>query len=409
MDIAFPNIRHLRAFREVVRLHGISAAAEAVHLSQPAVTQAIAGLEARLDTPLFDRRPEGMFPTEEGALFAARVTVMFDLLDQGAIDAVRQAGRRDDQTGARADETFPQRVTAAQLRALVAIGDHGSFSLAARATGVSQPSIHRAGRDLEKLAGIALFAPDRKGVDLTPAAELFARAVKLAASELRQGFSELSARRGRDSTTITVGSLPLSRSSILPRAIHGLLAGHAGVQLRNVDGPYDELLKGLRHGDLDLLIGALRDPVPTDDVAQEPLFDDPLALFVGPSHPLAERRGIRLQDTLDFPWIAPPATTPAGSYLYRTLKIDALPQTPVRIVSSSMVMVRGLLMQGDYVTILSQHQTALEQAQGVMVALPITLPDSARPIGLTTRKGWTPTPTQARFLALIRAAAQEGL
>ena len=45
MTLDFPNIRHLRAFIKVAELGNISRAAEAVHLSQPAVTHAIANLE----------------------------------------------------------------------------------------------------------------------------------------------------------------------------------------------------------------------------------------------------------------------------------------------------------------------------------------------------------------------------
>ena len=41
-------------------------------------------------------------------------------------------------------------------------------------------------------------------------------------------------------------------------------------------------------------------------------------------------------------------------------------------------------------------------------ALDLPLPESARPIGLTLREGWMPTPTQARFLDLLRAAATDG-
>jgi hypothetical protein len=70
-----------------------------------------------------------------------------------------------------------------------------------------------------------------------------------------------------------------------------------------------------------------------------------------------------------------------------------------------MVLVRGLLARGDYLTILSPHQAEVEIAHGDMVQLDMDLPDSRRPIGLTTRTGWVPTATQARFLDLIRAAA----
>lgn len=401
MTIEFPNIRHLKAFKEVAEQKGISAGAERIHLSQPAVTQAIAGLEKALDLTLFDRRPDGMFVTEPGGMFLSRVQRLFQALEQGAAQAVRMAGGRN----SKAAVNFHNQVTAAQLRAFVAIWKTRSFSLAARDIGISQPSIHRAGRDLEKLSGMVFFRTSRNGIDLTPQAEVFARAVKLAAAELKQGYEEITHLKGRDSTRIAVGSMPLSRTLILPRAIHGLLGEGNDIQVRTVDGPYDELLRGLRYGDLDFLIGALRNPAPIDDVTQEPLLNDPLAVVAGPNHPLVGRKKIELGETLSYPWIAPPKNTPAGSYLHRALGIAELKETPVRIVSSSLVLVRGLLARGNYVTIMSRHQCAVERALGLMVPLEVELPDSRRPIGLTFRVGWTPTPTQTRFLDLIRAAA----
>jgi len=409
-NLEFPNIRHLLAFREVALAQGISAAAHKVHRSQPAMTQAIAGLERQLDTALFDRQAGGMFLTPAGDLFFARVCRMFDHLAQGAREAVQMEMRqrlrqKERQKHQRPSPGFYLNTTAAQLRALVAIGQAGSFSVAARQTGLSQPSIHRAGRDLERLAAMPFYTTTGKGVELTRPGAAFTRAVRLAKAELQQGLDELGQLKGEDSTRITVGSLPLSRSTILPQAIHDILQEKANVQLRNVDGPYPELLRALRHGDLDFLIGALRDPVAADDVVQEPLFSDLLTVVAGPGHPLAERAGLTLKDTLAYPWIAPPRETPTGDYLYRQLGIGQMDNTPVRIVSSSLIMMRGLLARGKYLTILSQHQATLEISLGQIVPLAVTLPDSARPIGLTYRAGWLPTATQTRFLDLIRAAA----
>jgi len=399
---SFPNIRHLRAFKEVAEHQSVSAAAQKVHLSQPAVTQAISGLEKSLEVPLFDRRPEGMFTTPTSQAFLLRVQRMFANLEDGAARAVQAAGKRT----RRSDADFFKNTSASQMRALVAIWETGSFSLAARRVGVSQPSIHRAGRELEKLADIPFFQATRRGVELTPAAEFFARGIKLAAAELQQGFDEIALSKGRDSTRISVGSLPLSRTAILPEAIHALMAAHDGVQVAAIDGPYDELLRSLRYGDLDFLIGALRTPTPTDDIVQERLFDDALTVVAGPNHPLVGQENVTLDETLKYPWIAPPRTTPSGSYLFRTLGIGARDSTPVRIVSSSLVLVRGLLSKGEYVTLLSLNQMAVEQDQGLMVPLNVNLPDSTRPIGLTFRKGWHPTPTQASFLNSIRTASR---
>lgn len=403
MAFAFPNVRHLYAVQEVAQLNRINLAAEKVHLSQPAVTQAVAKLESALSARLFDRRPEGMFPTEMGELFLARVARALGFLKEGE----RQARRRAGKTEGPGRRDFHRLTTAVQLRALVAVARTGNFSHAARELGVSQPAVHRAAKDLERLSGMVFFDTVRRGVELTAPAEVFAHNVRLAMAEIEQGHFEMGEYLGRDSTRIRVGALPLSRSAILPAAMDALLRDSPGrVQLHCVDGPYAALLRDLRFGALDFLIGALRDPAPAEDVEQEPLFDDPLAVVAAPGHPLAGQRSVTLEQTLAHPWIAPPRETPSGSYLYEILKIPQRPDTPVRIVASSMVLVRGLMMRGDYLTIMSRRQIEVELATGALVALPCPLPGSARPIGLTFRRGWQPTPTQARFLDLVRAQAR---
>ncbi len=401
MVFDIPNIRHLRGFREVAHCHSITAAAEREHLSQPAITQAIAKLESTFGVALFDRRSDGMFATPIGALFVERVGRALDHLQAGARDASRLGNR----ARARGFRDFDRLLTVAQLRALVAMSDASNFSMAARNLGVSQPTIHRAARNLERLSGLTLFEGSPAGITLTPAAQALAQHTKLAFSELRQGFDEIGEFLGRDSTHIVIGSLPLARTFILPRAIDAMVREKAHVQIRVVDGPYDELLHSLRDGDIDCMIGALRAPPPVDDVVQEKLFDDPLAIVAGNGHPLSGRQKVTLDDTLRYPWVAPPKTTPAGSYLFNTLKIQDLPETPVRVVTSSLVLMRGLLTTGPYITIISLHQIRHEHRQGLLVPLPIDLPDSYRAIGLTYRQAWRPTRTQSAFLANVREAA----
>tara|TARA_B100001057_G_scaffold491003_1_gene580360 strand:- start:1038 stop:1220 length:183 start_codon:yes stop_codon:yes gene_type:complete len=48
---------------------------------------------------------------------------------------------------------------------------------------------------------------------------------------------------------------------------------------------------------------------PSDEIAQEVLFQDRLVIVAHPSHPLAVRRNIPLDHTLSYPWIAPPKET----------------------------------------------------------------------------------------------------
>ena len=399
----FPQIRYLYVVSEVFRHGRISDAADVVHLSQPAATQSLMRVEEALGTPLFDRSPQGMIATEAGGLFQPRLAHIFDHLQQGDRQARRKATRAE---GEKPHKSFHRFCSPGQIRALLAVAKTGSFNQAAFELGISQPGVHRATRELASLAGFALFDQTRGGVVLSAPAEVFAHHARLAVSEFRQAVFEINEFLGRDITRIRLGSMPLSRSAILPAAIDELLgvAGD-GVQVNCVDARYPSLLRDLRFGELDFLLGALRDPLPANDVEQEELFNDSLAIVVRPGHPLARQALVSLDDTLAYPWIAPPLETPSGEYLSNTLRIDERPDTPVRIVSSSQVMLRALLARGDYVSIASKRQIESDEQLGALVRLPIALPGSERAIGLTFRKGWRPTPIQNSFLDIIRRNA----
>ena len=395
----FPNIRHMRAFLETARSGSVSIAADRCALSQPAATQAIKRLEAGLGTPLLVRRSRSFALTPCGAFFAQRVAQALQHLHDGAKAAIRGAEKRR--------APFDRLVTASQLRTLIAVAGSGSFTVAARRLNLSQPSVHRAARGLEEVAGVAFFKATPSGVELTQAAQAFVLGAKLAQAEIRQGIEEIGEELGQGQASFVLGSLPLARTAIVPKATHAMIAANPGIQIRIEGGRYEDMLRALREGDMDCMIGALRDPPPADDIVQERLFDDALAIVAHPTHPLAGRKGLTLDDTLAFPWIAPPKSAPAGHYLFETLRIHERPETPVRVVSSSLVMLRGLLAQGPYVSIISRHQIAVEEHTGLIVPLDIPLTGDRRPIGLTTRAGWRPTQTQARFLDLLRANARQ--
>ncbi|MEJ7930550.1 LysR family transcriptional regulator [Ramlibacter sp. AN1015] len=64
---ALPSVRQLRAFLTVYQVGSVSAAAEQLALTQPAVTVLLRELEARLGLRLFDRSTRALRPTEAAA------------------------------------------------------------------------------------------------------------------------------------------------------------------------------------------------------------------------------------------------------------------------------------------------------------------------------------------------------
>ncbi|OSP56767.1 LysR substrate-binding domain-containing protein [Pseudoruegeria sp. SK021] len=71
------NERQINAFRQVIRLGSVTAAARSLSVSQPAISRLIRDLEADLGFDLFERRAGKVFPTPEARAFASEVERMY--------------------------------------------------------------------------------------------------------------------------------------------------------------------------------------------------------------------------------------------------------------------------------------------------------------------------------------------
>ena len=92
-----PSLERLRALREVARLGGFSAAADALGLTQPAVSNQIRQLEQQLGTRFLERIGKASKPTPEGDILIAASSRAFAELET-AIDEI--ARMRSDISGA---------------------------------------------------------------------------------------------------------------------------------------------------------------------------------------------------------------------------------------------------------------------------------------------------------------------
>lgn len=85
------SMRQLRAFLAVASHRHFRRAADALHLTQPAVSRLIADLEAELDVRLFDRSTREVVPTEAGRYLEQAVSRVLDELDGVLAHARTQA------------------------------------------------------------------------------------------------------------------------------------------------------------------------------------------------------------------------------------------------------------------------------------------------------------------------------
>lgn len=384
------NLRHLRLFLSVGDLKSLTLASERGHVTQPAATQAIRKMETAVGGALFDRTKQGFFLTPRGEVLAARVKRAFAILDPVLLDI---------------SPRLHLTVTFAQLQALIAVRETENYTLAARRLGVTQPTVHKAVSQIEREAQRRLFERTSFGTVATRACQSLTQAARLAFYELDQADSELAEFGGREVGRIVIGALPLSRSALLPEVLVNFREQRPTISISVLDGPYDELLAGLRRGEIDFLLGALRDPAPIGDIRQQRLFDDNLVLLCGRIHPLANKRDVSLGDLASYPWIVPRKGTPTRAQfdaLFDDLKYSA----PFKIIESgSILLMREMLDLSDHLGCISRLQAEAEISKGLLAELDFEMDQPSRPIGLTTRGSWTPTAAQQQLLDLLEAIA----
>lgn len=100
------NFTHLAAFHAVAKTGSVTAAAEHLHVSQPALTREIRELEERFGVPLFDRLPRGMQPTEAGRLLADFAAQIFGLAEAAEAAIGEFEGLRRGHLGIAASRTI---------------------------------------------------------------------------------------------------------------------------------------------------------------------------------------------------------------------------------------------------------------------------------------------------------------
>lgn len=393
------NLRHFEAVAAAARLGSISNAAQALNLSQPAITQAVAKVEAQLGHALLERQPGGVIPTRAGELMRIRIERALAYIVRGGQN-VRRSARLP------ALPNIERRITFGQLRSLLTVDQTGSFALASKLTGLSEPALHRSARELEQLLGILLLARHGRTVQPTPAATSLLRFARLAFSEIEAGYDELAALRLEGAGRLAIGTLPMAQTILLPRALSGFSRLHPAARIDVIEGPYTDLLAGLRNGQLDLLIGALREPVPVGDVIQEAIFDDDLVIVARAGHPLADGTLPALSRLRDFPWVIATGGAPMRTRWEAIFAEHGLEPPPVHIESNSVTIGRGLMLNDDWLTLMSRDQFVFERRAGLLAEVGGSF-SSKRKIGLTTRSDWCPTQLQSAFVVEFRQVCKD--
>ncbi|MGB5725318.1 MAG: LysR family transcriptional regulator, partial [Parasphingorhabdus sp.] len=76
------------------------------------------------------------------------------------------------------------------------------------------------------------------------------------------------------------------------------------------------------------------------------------------------------------------------------------------IECGSVITIRQILIESDFLTLLSPDQVAVELEAGWLTKIAEIPKEFIRNIGMTTRTDWRPTAMQAKFITLLEAVSK---
>ncbi|WP_435978446.1 LysR substrate-binding domain-containing protein [Psychrobacter sp. DM4] len=183
-----------------------------------------------------------------------------------------------------------------QLNVFIAIADCQSFSLAARSTGISQPSLSRMLKQLETDIGVELIDRYHRPLQLTESGQFFYDKISAVLTELAT-VTSMTQRLSNPSTALTIGFVPSVLYGLLPEIIAALKRRRPDIEVNLKDISSYQQIEALKSGDIDVGLGrfAHRDPW----IQQILLRHERYMVALPKTHPLAHTRDQRLIDLVN--------------------------------------------------------------------------------------------------------------
>ena len=209
-----------------------------------------------------------------------------------------------------------------QLRYFLSVAQTGSFTAAAKACHVAQPSLSSQIKKLEEDLGGALLQRSRQGSRLTQTGEIFKSRAAEALRQLESGRFEVGQLQGLACGSVTLGCMPTTGAFVLPPLLKAFGKAHPEIHVNLREESSPQLAKLVRESEVDLAI--LDEAGLGPGIQTESLFTEPLLIALPPRHKLSKRKRLHLKVLAGEPLILM-----KSGYGFRKIVTDALARAGV--------------------------------------------------------------------------------
>jgi len=275
--------------------------------------------------------------------------------------------------------------TLRQLQFLAALAEHGQFSLAVEAVGVTQPTLSAGIRELEAAIGVTLVERGRTASPLTRAGEEAAlRAQRL----LAEAQDLVHAARGAGEPLAgeyRLGGIPTIAPFLLPRAIGLLRARFPKLRLALREDFTLRLVEQLRARTIDAALIAL--PYDAAGIEVVTIANDEFLFAAPPESPLARKPDLSPKDLVDAPLMLL-----EDGHCLRVHALSACRGQDLRsdddVAATSLFTLVHMIAGGLGVSMLPKLAVDAGVAAGLDIVIrPFAQPVIGRSIGVAWRKG----------------------
>lgn len=249
------------------------------------------------------------------------------------------------------------------VRYVLAVAETLHFGRASEQVLVSQPSLSRQVRALEREIGVTLFDRTSRRVQLTTAGAEFVSVARRALDLL-----DVAVERARESARGQIGQLRLgfvttAAIDVLPQVLALHRVHRPRVSLSLTECATGEQAEALLAGDIDVGIG--RDLPALDRLDVDVIRIEPIRVAIADAHPLAGRPAVRLEDLANEPIVRlPPGTARRSDLLLAQLPwaapIGALDPAGVQVAHQYMTLL-ALVAAGMGIALVPDPVTRLRK------------------------------------------------
>ena len=285
-----------------------------------------------------------------------------------------------------------------QLEVFTAVAEEKSFSRAGGRIGRTQPAISSAIKQLESELGEPLFDRMGRSIRLTAAGELLLEYSKRLLGLREEAVLAIGELRGLSRGTLRLGANETTCLYLLPEVLSTFTKAYPLVQVDIHRAITRSITERVVEGMLDFGIVTL--PIKNSRLVALTIHRDEMALIVGPAHPLASRRSVKMNDLESEPFILHKIGTTTRERLVKHFN-DGGVKMRVTMELASIETIKRFVSVGMGISIVPRLCISKEVEEGSLKALAIRDARFQRKLGLIYNKDRYQSQAARAFLELI--------